>query len=81
MLLFHIVHLPRAPELYVVILIRMETARRDTSMVAVAEHGDGDSAREKRSKNRECCLELLLFSCTAGSFLMVSFGVLLWNHF
>ena len=34
MLLFHIVHLPRAPELYLVILIRMETARRrDTSMV------------------------------------------------
>ena len=26
---------------YVVILIRMETARRDTSMVAVAEHGAG----------------------------------------
>ena len=33
---------------YVGILIRIETARRDTSMVAVAEHGDGDSAIKKR---------------------------------
>ena len=34
----------------VVILIRMETARRDTSMVAVAEHGAGRGQFNKEKK-------------------------------